>query len=150
MARKEQFKVSDNINFMSMFGGEQASQDNNTKEEIHKASQVNNTTSEEKEEPQNTSEVEETVLQEVPKAQEEMNTPSNEVNSYEPKETVNTEITAPIRFSTKNKDNRSVHKNFLLTSSTAEKLASLASSMGVSQNAIVNDILEQVFASMNL
>ena len=150
MARKETFNVSKNINFMSMLGGDQTSQGDNKQDEANMTSQESNTAPEPKEEQQNTPVIEETVLEEVPKVQEEVKTPSNEVNSYESKETVSKEITAPIRLSTKNKDNRTVHKNFLLTSSTAEKLSSLASSMGVSQNAIVNDILEQVFASMNL
>lgn len=58
--------------------------------------------------------------------------------------------TASFTVQKKIKETRSVHKSFLITPTLDKKLQKLSTEMNVSQNDLLNDILTQVFNSIEL
>ena len=145
MARKEKFNVGDNINWAQTIG---KAPEQEEVQPIPDSSFALN----KKESGVPVSDNRELEVKPVPASIEKEFTVSKsteEVVSFENDANITTSIAAPISFTKKKKETRSVHKNFLITRTLDEKLSKLAAKLDVSQNDLINDILTQVFNSID-
>lgn len=168
MARNERFSVSQNIDFFKMAGLGTAEESSQQKTLINEPSLKTETVKEEllEERPVKAEIIKEETVESIPSSSlNEQNCAELDESAgetYEPVdksspalvEHVNASAqevqvveTATVALYKKIKENRSVHKNFLLTPTLAQDIAIFSKQYGVSQNDLVNDILSQVFAA---
>ncbi len=85
------------------------------------------------------------------KAEEEIVKPDSDITERRERSEPDTATEEDVKigdkfvFSKKNKETKTVHKNFLISKSMSEKFSALAKKTGRSENELFNEILRQIF-----